>query len=193
MLHNALRDAVGNIMKEVCTDVRIEPPLLPVNPNDYSTRTNTTDGARLDISACGVKGTFERTFVDIRVSHPHAPSNVTLTLKQVYDRNEKEKNDLYNERVVESEKGSFYPMVFLTTGGAGPQCNIILKELAGRIADKRQESYSNIINHIRVKLRFALLKNVLIAIRGTRGKIVRERMMGQISLNMVPRQNGYET
>ena len=81
-------------MKEVCTDVKIEPSLLPVNPDDYSTRANTSDGARLDISACGVRGTFERTFIDIRVSHPHAPSNVTLTLQQVYEKNEKEKIDL---------------------------------------------------------------------------------------------------
>ena len=193
MRHNALRDSVANVMKEVCTDVKVEPALLPVNPNDYSSRTNTSDGARLDISACGIKGTFERTFIDIRVSHPHAPSNVTLTLKQVYERNEKEKNDLYRERVIQSEKGSFYPMVFLTTGGAGPECSAIMKELSDQIADKRQEPYSSVINHLRVKLRFALLKSTLIAIRGTRGKTVRERMMGQVSLNTIPKKDAYET
>ena len=38
-------------MKEAgCSDVQNEPPLLPVNPNDFRSGTNTTDGARLDIS-----------------------------------------------------------------------------------------------------------------------------------------------
>ena len=104
-----------------------------------------------------------------------------------------EKNDLYRERVIQSEKGSFYPMVFLTTGGAGPECSAIMKELSDRIADKRQEPYSSVINHLRVKLRFALLKSTLIAIRGTRGKTVRERMMGQVSLNTIPKKDAYET
>ena len=42
-------------MKEAgCLDVQIESPLLPVNPNDFRARTNTTDGARLNISAPSV-------------------------------------------------------------------------------------------------------------------------------------------
>ena len=40
-------------------------------------------------------------------------------------------------RVIESEKGSFSPMVFLTTGGARPACSVVLKRLAERIAIKR--------------------------------------------------------
>ena len=54
-------------MKEArCSDVQIEPPLLPVNPNDFHARTKTTDGARLDISARGLQSAFERTFFDVR-------------------------------------------------------------------------------------------------------------------------------
>ncbi len=109
MRHNWLRDATANIMREVCIDVKTEPQLLPVNPNDYNNRTNIVEGARLDISACGLNSTFERTFFDIRVSHPHAASNVVLSLPALYKKNEKEKMDLYSERVKETEKGSFSP------------------------------------------------------------------------------------
>ena len=65
------------MMKDVCVDVKIEPTLLPVKPNEYNTRTTTDEGARLDISACGLRSTFERSFFDIRVTHPHAASNVS--------------------------------------------------------------------------------------------------------------------
>ncbi len=102
MRHNALRDTIASLMKEGgCTDVRTEPTLIPVNPNDFSTRTNIAEGARLDISARGVWSTFERSFYDVRVSHPYAASNVTLTLKALYEKNEKEKSDLY--RLIENE------------------------------------------------------------------------------------------
>eukprot|EP00794_Sanderia_malayensis_P001738 gene1738-1935_t len=143
MRHNALRDCLANTLKEVCADVRVEPQLLPVNPNDYQSRTNTSEGARLDISAIGVQGSFERTYFDVRVSNPNAPSNVTLTLNEVYRKNEKEKKDMYEERVINSEKGSFAPLVFLTTGGMGPECATIVKRVAEMIANKRDERYAD--------------------------------------------------
>ena len=192
MRQNALRDCLANIMKDVCTDVKIEPQLLPVNSNDYKSCTNTSEQARLDISAVGVRGSFERTYFDVRVTHPQAPSNVTLSLPDLYKKHEKEKTDAYEERVVECEKGSFAPMVFLTTGGMGPQCTAILKTLASRIAEKREELYSHVISHLRTRLRVALLKSVLIAIRGVRGRVVRERMIGRVSLNLTPSVRGYD-
>ena len=64
------------------------------------------------------------------MTHPHAASNVTNTLKQMYERDEKEKRDKYEEGVIESETGSFSPMVFLTNCGTGPEATVVLKRLA---------------------------------------------------------------
>ena len=94
--------------------------------------------------------------------------------------------------MVESEKESFSPMVFLTSGGMGPRCTNILKILADRIAVKREELYSHVVTHLRTRLRFALLKSVLIAIRGVRGKVGRERMIGRVSLNLTPAMRSYD-
>ena len=69
----------------------------------------------------------------------YAASNVTKTLKQLYERNEKENRDKYEERVIESEKGSFSPMVFLTTGGTGPEATVVRKRLAEMVSNKRAE------------------------------------------------------
>ncbi len=98
-------------MRELCHDVRIEPVLLPVDPNNFSRSANTAEEARLDISGRGVKSAFERTFYDVRVTHPFAPSNVTLPMKQLYEKHEAEKERLYGQRVREVEKGSFDPIV----------------------------------------------------------------------------------
>ena len=83
--------------------------------------------------------------------------------------------------------------MFLTTGGMGPRCTEVVRKLAQKIADKRQESYSDIMNFIRTKLRFSLLRSVLIAIRGERGKrTAREPHLGLIAFNMIPTAHDYE-
>ena len=170
MRHNALRDREAAFLREICKDVKTEPNLLPIDAEDLSHRTISTDGARLDISARGVWSTFERTFFDIRITHPNAPSNQQKTLAQLYKHHENEKKSLYNERVIQIEKGSFTPLVFATSGGMGPEWNRFNKRVGKLLAEKRKESYSDVINHIRTRLRFCLLKSVLVALRGVRGK-----------------------
>ena len=175
-----------------CSDVQTEPHLLPVNPNDFQSRSNTTEGARLDISVRGLQSRFERSFFDVRVSHPFAASNVTVSLQSLYQRNEDEKRALYEERVLQVEKGSFQPLIFLTTGGTGPSCSKVIKRMAGKIALKKGESYSHVMDFVRTRLRFALLRSVLIAIRGSRGKIVKEPHIGSVAFNLIPLWQPYD-
>merc|ERR1711954_485858 len=74
--HNNLRDLIADMLKDSkCRDVEIEPGLLPVNPENYKPTTNTQPEARLDIAATGLYGSFERTFFDLRVTHPSCESN----------------------------------------------------------------------------------------------------------------------
>ena len=44
------------------------------------------------------------------------------------------------------------------------------KHLAQKIADKRGDKYCHVINCMRTRLRFALLKGVLIVMTGERGR-----------------------
>ena len=95
---------------------------------------------------------------------------MTMSLEALYAENENQKKRAYNERVINVEKATFTPLVFTTTGGMGPECQKLNKRIAESIAHKRNEEYSHVMKHIRCKLRFALLKATLIAIRGVRGK-----------------------
>ena len=83
---------------------------------------NTAPQARLDISASGIWGPCERTFFDVRVTHPNAESNRHKSLDAIYRANEMEKKNLYNDRILQVEKASFVPLVFTTTGWMGPEC-----------------------------------------------------------------------
>ena len=81
-------------------------------------------------------------------------------------------------------------MVYTTTGGMGTH-----KRIAQLIADKRNERYSDVINHLRTRLRFSLLKSILVAIRGARGKQTQpwmEENLANISFNLIPYVKTYE-
>ncbi len=100
---------------------------------------------------------------------------------------------VYGERVRQVEKGSFDPLVFSTTGGMGPSATKLLKHLAHLIAEKREERYGDVMGFLRTKLRFSLLRSVLIAIRGERGRSsAREPNLGLVSFNMIPEKDSYD-
>ena len=60
MRHNCIRDLEAELMQEVCSDVRIEPQLMPLDNNLMRNGKN-TENSRLDVSGIGVWGLFERT------------------------------------------------------------------------------------------------------------------------------------
>lgn len=123
-----------------------------------------------------------------------APSYVDKTPEQLYTAQENEKKKAYNHRIMHVDKGSFTPLIFSTTGGMGPEATKFHKRLAELIADKRQEKYSDVVNHIRTRLRFSLLKSILVALHGERGKRNKgnEAPISDLSLNLIPERSSYE-
>ena len=181
MRHNRIRDLEAELMREVCTDVRIEPQLLPL-ANGGLVDGNVAENARLDVSGNGIWGPMQKTFLDVRVVHPNCPSYVNKDIAQVYKTHEQEKKRTYNERIIQVEKGSFTPIVMSTFGGMGLEAEAFHKRLAILISEKRNESYSHVVNYIRTRLRFCLLKSVLASIRGVRGKSRNENITPVSSL-----------
>ena len=184
MRHNKVRDLEAELMREVCNDVRVEPELLPLN-NEQTVNGNVAQ--RLDVSGNGVWGPQERTFLDVRIMHPNAPSYREKDIQQVYRQHEQEKKRTYNERIIQVEKGSFTPIVLSTFGGMGLEAERFHKRIAQLIAAKRKDDYPSVINYIRTRLRFCLLKSVLVSLRGVRGKSSAEKIspISTLSFNMI--------
>ena len=132
-------------------------------------------------------------FFDVRVLHPNAPSYKNTSLSSLYNNHEREKMRKYNTRILTVEKGSFTPLVYTTFGGWAPQATKYHKQMAKLISRKRNEEYHHVMNHIRTKVRFALLRSVLIAVRGERGsKHHHEKPLSAVSFNMIPEAMNYE-
>ena len=49
-----------------------------------------------------------------KVSEERGDTHITKPLSQLYKEEENEKKRVYEERVIEAEKGSFTPLVFTT-------------------------------------------------------------------------------
>ena len=184
MRHNRVRDLEASLMKEVCHNVQIEPELLPIE-GDGPRRGNIAEKARLDVAGVGVWGAYEKTFLDIRIMHPNCPTYVNKPIDSVYVLHENEKKNKYNERVLQIEKGSFTPIVGSTFGGWGIEADKHHKRIATLIANKRNEEYADVVNHIRTRLRFSVLKSILIAVRGVRGKMRQDAPLSTISFNLI--------
>ena len=67
-------------------------------------------------------------YFDVRVTHPNCESNMHKPLAQLYNDHETEKKKMYEERIIESEKGTFTPLVFSTSGGVGPLCKTFFQK-----------------------------------------------------------------
>ena len=92
--HDEIRDLTAHLLREVCNDVRIEPELQPVPPNQLSGATaNSQYGARIDISANSAwEGRHENV---LRRESLHAPSNKIMAPSVCYRKHEREKNQVY--------------------------------------------------------------------------------------------------
>ena len=139
--HNEIRDVIAGLLKRVATNVAVEPHLQPLTGEQLRLLTAITDdNARLDVSANGVwGGRFERTFIDVRVFNPYAPSNQFSSLPATYVRHEKAKKRSYEQRLREVEHASFMPAVFSTTGGMSKSASSLYKRIASLLAEKTCE------------------------------------------------------
>ena len=193
MRHDRIRDVEASLLKDICKDVRTEPELLPVETTGVGSST-TAEKARLDVSAVGIWSPMEKTFVDVRVFHPNAASHKDTSIYQLYNEQETEKKKKYGQRIVQVERASFTPLVFSTMGGMAPECARYHNKVALLIANKTNEEYSKVVNHIRTRMRFTLLKSTLLAVRGYRGKPKRQQSVNvtELNFNTMPKMPSYE-
>ena len=171
MRHNAVRDVEADFLRTICKDVSIEPGLIQLTGNEgLANGSNTEDNARLDVACRGFWAPLQKSFLDIRFTHPNAPSNKNRKLKPLLKSHENRKKTEYNDRVLQVEHASFTPLVFATNGAMGEEAERYHAVLAEKMSEKMNCTYADTMNYIRKKLSFTILKTALIALRGHRKK-----------------------
>ena len=176
--HNEVRDIICNVLREVLTDVETELRLLPLDGEaEFTLRTaNTSPEARLDIRARGFWSRQQDAFFDVRVTRPRSS---LLSRPEIFGHlrsQEHQKKRAYCQRVNNVERAAFTPLVFSTFGMAGPETQVFLKSLAAMVCEKNVDlHYSIVINQLRTRIAFSLLRWSVTCFRGCRASYVRRR------------------
>ena len=167
--HDNVRDFEAQLLKTVCNDVEIEPPLQPVNNrSNFSRSANISQEARLDVRARGFWRPGQNAFFDVRITNETSDSQRDSTVASILRKHETEKKRQYNQRVLEVEHGSFTPLIFTTSGAMGYECHKFHKALAMKMSLKKDEPYSEVVRYMRINISFLVLKSTLLCIRGSR-------------------------
>ena len=137
---------------------------LPLTGEVLISSANSSDKARLDVSARGFWQRGKRTFFDVRVLQSVCKeSPQPETWHGFLEQWERQKATL-QPAIIEVEHGSFSSLVFSSYGGNGREAERSLTELA----QKKQMGYSIVIHWLRVKLYFNLLRSAVLCLRGSR-------------------------
>jgi hypothetical protein len=166
--HDSVRNCVAGLLKKVCRDVQVEPPLQPTGGTILSTGTNIQVGARLDVRARGFWREGQQAFFDVRVTNADNDSQIEKPIKSILQKHERDKKREYNSRVMEVEQGTFTPLVLTVKGVMAPEATRFHKTLAGKIAEKTGERYDDVTRLMRIKLSFLVLRAALLCLRGSR-------------------------
>ena len=147
----------------------MEPHLQPLSGEQLRYRSAIADDqARLDVVASGIwGGRFERTYIDVRVFNPHAPSNRSDSLAASYTHHERGKRRADEQRIREVEHSSFVPAVFSTTGGMEKSATSLFKMIALLLAEKSGDAYSTIMASLRCQISFSLIRSSIMCLRSS--------------------------
>ncbi len=124
----------------------------------------------------------------------NCPSYESKKISDLYKLHEGQKIKVYGNRVTQLEKASSTPLVYSTHGGTAPQADIFNRRLAKLIAEKRNEEYRDVITHLRTCVRFTLLRSVLVALRGVRGRSYRQPKtpLSFVEFGLIPEAESYD-
>ena len=116
--------------------------------------------------------------------------NQSKTTPQLYTLHENKKKNRYMNRVL----GSFVPLVFTTTGGLAPEAKLFIRRLASLIAAKTKQDYSRVMCNFRTRLSMDIMRSVLVAVRGVRGKAKKAwtAPISSVDFNLIPEEKSYE-
>ena len=168
--HNEVRDLLATSLREAgYASTEIEPKLQPLTGEEFELKSaNKEDDARSDVKCTGFWRAARHAYFDIKLVSPLARSYAHKSPKSLFNHAEKEKIREYGERIREVEHGDFNPIVFTTAGGIAPQCHLVLKRIAERIAERQGIQYSKAAGWLRCRFGFAVLRTSLMCLRGTR-------------------------
>jgi hypothetical protein len=152
-------------------DVGVEPMLENLTGEEMRhLSARTEDECRSDVRVRGFWREQQNAFFEFRVFYPFASSYLSTSLPALYKRQAGDRKRQYEERINRVDCGSFTPMVASSTGGMCMEMQIALKYMAGLLAAKSGDRYSEVMGMLRCRFAFAMARSALVCLRGSRSR-----------------------
>ena len=159
--HNEIRDAVGDIASLLWANVHREPVIRePVNEETALVA---------DLLVRGVWSPQRDASFDIRVTDTDSISYRTRTPQAILASAEREKKQKYH-RACEDRHICFTPLVTGVDGALAPEFDQFLRRVSFGLSLKWERCYSDILNWVRTRISYSVLRATSVCIRGTRTK-----------------------
>ena len=149
---------------------------------------NLSDGARLDVCCENLWSPLDKAFIDVRVFNPQAESNWKKTIHQMHVSHEAEKKTEYMPQTIQVlvEKGSLTAVLFSTSGGMGRECDKLVRQIAMKLSQKREERYCDEVGFVRRRIRYDLIRTCDTAIRGYKKSTAPDEKIQDLEFNLRP-------
>lgn len=115
--HNELRDLDPELLSAVCNDVKGEPVLQDISWEQLNRGANKAQGwsfLHMDSASTNDGHSLTSGFFQ-----PNTMSCKSLEPQNIYGKYENERKRQYSRTVLDTEHGTFTPLIFTTTGGIG--------------------------------------------------------------------------
>ena len=160
--HNEVRDAFGDLASLVWSSVHREPVVWEVSD----------DGHGALIADLAVRGVWQPqcdALFDIRVVDTDAPSYCSRAPQDILRTAELDKKRKYLQ-ACQNRRASFTPICVSVDGLLGKETDFLIRRLCDSLCVKWEKSFSLVMNWMRARLSFAILRATLLCVRGSRTK-----------------------
>ena len=159
--HNEVRDAFGDLSSLVWGPVHREPIVREASDD--------SSALKADLAVRGVWQPQCDALFDIRVVDTDAPSYRSRTPPDVLRSAESDKKKKYLQ-ACQDRRAAFTPLCVSVDGLLGKEADFFIHRICDFLCDKWEKPFSIVMNWIRARLSFAILRATLLCVRGSRTK-----------------------
>jgi hypothetical protein len=176
--HNAVRDVLGDFSQQAWNNAEKEPIIEETREGRIA--------LRADLLVRGVWVRQLPALFDIRVTHTDSASYLTHTPREIMERQEREKIDMYGPAVRRRGTSHFTPLVMGTAGEMAEGTLKFVHAIATQLAGKWGKRLGEVKGWVKLRLQIELARACSMCIRRTR---IPWRGLGAVDGAAIPQQS----
>ena len=168
MRHNEVKEELAQLCARAFSPsaVQDEPIITPVQDNNQP-GDSTDDEKRGDLLVRGLWEKAKHCVIDVRITDINQPYQINKNPHKLLKDHENKKKKKYLDACLKQRR-NFSPFVISTDGLMGKEADLLLRQIAQKLALKWHLPYSQVVNYVRTRISIAVTRATHLCIRGSR-------------------------